>query len=49
MPANAPAAQAERESDPLRQALDGIDPDQLTPRQALDALYGLVAMASEAE
>ncbi|MEC8424883.1 MAG: DNA mismatch repair protein MutS, partial [Myxococcota bacterium] len=49
VPANAPAAQAERESDPLRQALDGIDPDQLTPRQALDALYGLVAMASEAE
>jgi DNA mismatch repair protein MutS len=27
--------------DELRAALDGIDPDDLSPREALDALYGL--------
>jgi DNA mismatch repair protein MutS len=27
--------------DPLREALDAIDPDDLTPREALDALYRL--------
>jgi DNA mismatch repair protein MutS len=29
----------------LREAIDGIDPDALTPRQALDALYALVDLA----
>jgi len=29
------------EPDPLRAALDAIDPDALTPKQALDALYAL--------
>ncbi len=28
-------------ADPLRERLDAIDPDQLTPRQALEALYEL--------
>jgi DNA mismatch repair protein MutS len=31
--------------DPLREALEGIDPDTLTPRQALDALYRLRGLA----
>jgi DNA mismatch repair protein MutS len=30
-------------ADPLREALDGIDPDAMTPREALDALYRLKA------
>ncbi|MEE1655590.1 DNA mismatch repair protein MutS [Microvirga sp. CF3062] len=29
--------------DALREALDGLDPDQMTPREALDALYRLKA------
>jgi len=40
--------QAEQErphgGDPLRERLAGLDPDQLTPRQALDALYELHAL-----
>ncbi len=32
--------------DPVRQALDGIDPDRLTPRDALDTLYRLKALAA---
>ena len=28
-------------SDELREAIDGLDPDSMTPRQALDALYKL--------
>nr|WP_245411055.1 DNA mismatch repair protein MutS [Microvirga flavescens] len=31
------------EADALRDALDAIDPDQMTPREALDALYRLKA------
>ena len=31
-------------ADPLRERLDAIDPDQLTPRQALEALYELRAL-----
>ncbi len=27
--------------DPLREALDALDPDELTPRAALEALYRL--------
>lgn len=33
--------------DPLRQQLDNIDPDQLTPKQALELLYELKTHASE--
>ncbi|MBT5796722.1 MAG: DNA mismatch repair protein MutS, partial [Porticoccaceae bacterium] len=29
------------DSDPLREQLDEIDPDSLTPREALDLLYQL--------
>jgi DNA mismatch repair protein MutS len=31
-------------SDPLRERLADLDPDQLTPREALDALYELHAL-----
>ena len=33
--------------DPLASALDAIDPDSLTPREALDHLYQLKRLASE--
>jgi DNA mismatch repair protein MutS len=36
-----PAAAAQPRPDALRETLDGIDPDELTPKQALDALYRL--------
>jgi len=36
-----------RADDALRRALEAIDPDGLTPRQALDALYALRALARE--
>ncbi len=32
--------------DPMREALAGIDPDELTPKQALEALYALKKAAS---
>jgi DNA mismatch repair protein MutS len=32
-------------SDPLRQALDALDPDALTPREALEALYRLKGLS----
>ena len=31
--------------DPLRQALENIDPDSLTPREALDQLYQLITLS----
>jgi DNA mismatch repair protein MutS len=31
----------EPESDPLREALQGVNPDELTPREALELLYRL--------
>jgi DNA mismatch repair protein MutS len=37
------AAPVEVKTDPLRDALDAMDPDQMTPREALDALYRLKA------
>jgi DNA mismatch repair protein MutS len=48
LPLFASAAEPERSSDSLRSALDEIDPDSLTPREALDALYQLKRLASEA-
>jgi DNA mismatch repair protein MutS len=39
----APAASSPPEPDPVRTALDAIDPDDLTPKQALEALYRLKA------
>ena len=47
LPLFAAAAEPEHAPDPLTVALDGIDPDSLTPRQALDALYRLKRLASE--
>ncbi|HEY8381401.1 MAG TPA: DNA mismatch repair protein MutS [Microvirga sp.] len=37
-----PGPQAPK-ADPLREALDALDPDAMTPREALDALYALKA------
>ncbi len=34
-------------SDPLREALDALDPDDLSPRQALERLYELKALMEE--
>jgi DNA mismatch repair protein MutS len=35
--------------DALRAALDGLDPDALSPREAQAALYRLKALAADAE
>ncbi len=35
---------AQTTPDPLRQALQALDPDSLTPREALDRLYQLIAL-----
>ncbi|HTH29380.1 MAG TPA: DNA mismatch repair protein MutS [Sphingobium sp.] len=35
--------------DPLRQALAAIDPDALSPREALDALYGLMRLVNDTQ
>ncbi len=42
-------APAAREPNELAQALDEIDPDAMTPREALDALYRLKALAQRAD
>jgi DNA mismatch repair protein MutS len=47
LPLFALAAEIEHRSDPLTGALDEIDPDSLTPREALEALYRLKRLASE--
>ena len=48
LPLFALAAQApEPRPDPLRHALDGLDPDALSPREAMDALYRLKALAKD--
>jgi len=45
-PARRPApAVTEAESDGLRDALAGIEPDEMTPREALEALYRLKGLA----
>jgi len=41
------AAEPEPAADPLAQALDAIDPDRLSPREALEALYMLKRLALE--
>jgi DNA mismatch repair protein MutS len=49
LPLFAAAAQAEEAApDPLRAEIEGIDVDALSPREALDLLYRLKAMAREA-
>jgi len=44
--APAPALAAEPQDDGLRDALDAIDPDALTPREALERLYELKRLAA---
>jgi DNA mismatch repair protein MutS len=41
----APAAEPERESDALRDALERLDLDALSPREALEVLYRLKSLA----
>ena len=36
-----PKTESEPENDPLREALQGVNPDELTPREALELLYRL--------
>jgi len=43
--ANTPAEQVE--TDPLAEAVASIDPDSMTPREALEALYALKRLATE--
>ncbi len=42
--ATQPEAPSAREADPLAEAVAALEPDQMTPREALDALYRLKAM-----
>jgi DNA mismatch repair protein MutS len=39
----------EPETDPVSEAIDDIDPDNLTPREALDALYNLKKLRNNAD
>ncbi len=41
------AAEAETATDPIGEALDALEPDRLSPREALDALYHLKRLAAE--
>jgi DNA mismatch repair protein MutS len=45
LPLFAAAADPEHGPDPLRAALEGIEPDRLSPREALDKLYELKRLA----
>jgi DNA mismatch repair protein MutS len=47
LPLFAAAAEPEHGPDPLSAALDDIDPDSLTPREALEHLYRLKRLAAE--
>ncbi len=47
LPLFAAAAKPQVVADPLGEALAAIDPDALTPREALDALYALKRIAAE--
>jgi len=47
LPLFAAAAEPERAPDPIASALDAIDPDRLTPREALEELYRLKLLAAE--
>src|SRR5438309_4254660 len=47
LPLFAAAAEAEPTVDPLAEALAGIDPDRLSPREALEQLYRLKQVAAE--
>ena len=47
LPLFAAASEPEQAPDPLLASLDRIEPDSLTPREALEALYRLKALAAE--
>jgi DNA mismatch repair protein MutS len=47
LPLFAAAAEPERGPDPLTAALGAIDPDRLTPREALEELYRLKKLSAE--
>lgn len=47
LPLFAAAAESEHGIDPLKAALDEIEPDSLTPREALEHLYQLKKLAAE--
>jgi DNA mismatch repair protein MutS len=47
LPLFAAKVEPEHAADPLIEALDSIDPDSLSPREALDALYKLKRLAAE--
>jgi DNA mismatch repair protein MutS len=49
LPLFAAAVEHESAADPLAAALGDIDPDRLTPREALDQLYRLKQLATERE
>ena len=44
-----PVIEPERGPDPLTTALGSIDPDRLTPREALDKLYELKRLAQSSD
>jgi DNA mismatch repair protein MutS len=47
LPLFAASPEPEQVADPLTSALDAIDPDRLSPREALEELYRLKRLASE--
>jgi len=47
LPLFAATAEPEHAPDPILLAIDEIDPDSLTPRDALEALYRLKRLAAE--
>ena len=47
LPLFAAAVEAEPAPDPLLAALDSIEPDSLSPREALEQLYRLKRVAAE--
>ena len=49
LPLFAAAAEPEHAPDPIISALDAIEPDSLTPREALEQLYALKKLAAERE
>jgi DNA mismatch repair protein MutS len=49
LPLFAASAEPEHRADPLTTAIGAIDPDRLTPREALDALYELKRLAQSSD
>jgi DNA mismatch repair protein MutS len=47
LPLFAAIAEPEPVADPLAAALEAVDPDSLSPREALEALYSLKRIATE--